>query len=96
MKGLAMSETLVVCSGCGSLNRLPQARRAIDAKCGRCGEKLFTAHPRDVDGTTFDRVTDKDAIEGYIRKYWNLITIQRNANGVIEDLNDITSIGRHA
>jgi len=50
-----MSETLVVCSGCGSLNRLPQARRANDAKCGRCGEKLFAAHPRDVDGATFDR-----------------------------------------
>lgn len=48
----------------------------------------------DMDGATFDRVVDKDAIEGYIRKYWNLITIQRNANGVIEDLNDIT-LDRH-
>ena len=43
----------------------------------------------DMDGATFDRVVDKDAIEGYIRKYWNLATIQRNANGVIEDLEDI-------
>jgi hypothetical protein len=42
----------------------------------------------DMDGATFDRVTDKDSIEGYIRKYWNLITVQRNANGVIEDLNE--------
>ncbi len=49
----------------------------------------------DMDGATFDRVTDKDAIEGYIRKYWNLATIQRNANGVIEDLNDLT-LDRHA
>jgi hypothetical protein len=49
----------------------------------------------DMDGATFDRVTDKDAIEGYIRKYWNLITIQRNANGVIEDLNTYT-LNRHA
>ena len=49
----------------------------------------------DMDGATFDRVVDKDAIEGYIRKYWNLITIQRNANGVIEDLNDLT-LDRHA
>ena len=49
----------------------------------------------DMDGATFDRVTDKDAIEGYIRKYWNLATIQRNANGVIEDLEDIT-LDRHA
>jgi hypothetical protein len=50
----------------------------------------------DMDGATFDRVVDKDAIEGYIRKYWQLITIQRNANGVIEDLNDVTSLNRHA
>lgn len=49
----------------------------------------------DMDGATFDRVTDKDAIEGYIRKYWQLITIQRNANGVIEDLNTYT-LNRHA
>jgi hypothetical protein len=50
----------------------------------------------DMDGATFDRVTDKDAIEGYIRKYWNLIMVQRNANGVLEDLNDITSIDKAA
>ena len=49
----------------------------------------------DMDGNTFDRVTAKDAIEGYIRKYWQLMTIQRNANGVIEDLQDLT-LDRHA
>ncbi len=50
-----MAENLVVCSECGSVNRLPPARRADDAKCGQCGKKLFAAHPRDVDGATFDR-----------------------------------------
>jgi hypothetical protein len=50
----------------------------------------------DMDGATFDRVTDKDAIEGYLRKYWQLITVQRNANGVLEDLEDITSIDKAA
>lgn len=50
----------------------------------------------DMDGATFDRVTDKDAIEGYIRKYWALITVQRNANAVIEDLNDIAAIDKIA
>lgn len=43
----------------------------------------------DMDGTTFDRVVDKDAIEGYIRKYWQLVTIQRSANGLLGDLNDL-------
>jgi len=50
-----MTEPLVVCSGCATPNRLPRTRSAVDAKCGRCGSKLFTAHPPDVDGTTFDR-----------------------------------------
>lgn len=50
----------------------------------------------DMDGAVFDRVVDKDAIEGYIRKYWQLITVQRNANGVIEDLNDIGAIDKAA
>lgn len=49
----------------------------------------------DMDGATFDRVTDKDAIEGYLRKYWALIGIQRNANGVLEDLNDVAAIDKH-
>lgn len=48
----------------------------------------------DGDGAQFLRVTDKDSIEGYIRKYWQLITVQRNANGMIADLNDISTIER--
>ena len=50
----------------------------------------------DMDGATFDRVVDKDAIEGYIRKYWQLITVSRNQNGVLEDLEDVTTLNRHA
>lgn len=41
-----------------------------------------------MDGAQFDRVDGKDAIEGYIRKYWELITINRAANGLIEDIID--------
>ena len=48
----------------------------------------------DGDGAQFLRITDKDGIEGFIRKYWQLVTVQRNANGVIADLNDISSIER--
>ncbi|HKR56933.1 MAG TPA: phage major capsid protein [Gemmatimonadales bacterium] len=50
----------------------------------------------DMDGAVFDRVVDKDAIEGYLRKYWNLACIQRNASGVIEDLNDVAAIDKVA
>jgi len=48
-------DKLVVCSKCGGVNRIPAARRAEDAKCGRCKTKLFSGHPEDVDGETFDR-----------------------------------------
>ncbi len=43
-----MSDTHVVCSECGATNRLPPARAASEAKCGKCGEKLFSGHPKDV------------------------------------------------
>lgn len=43
----------------------------------------------DMDGATFDRITAQDGIEGYIRKYWNLIWTQRNAHAVIEDVEDV-------
>lgn len=55
---------------------------------------LIGAEWFDGDGAQFTRVTDKDSVEGYIRKYWQLITIQRNANAVIEDLNDYSAIAR--
>lgn len=50
----------------------------------------------ELDGAQFFRVQDKDAIEGYIRKYWQLITTQRNANAVIEDVEDIAAIDKIA
>ncbi len=50
----------------------------------------------DLDGASFDRVVDKDSIEGYIRKYWQLITIARHQNGQIADLNDIASVDKIA
>ena len=50
-----MSENLVVCSKCGGVNRLPPSRPAIDAKCGKCGAKIFVGHPEDVNAEIFDR-----------------------------------------
>ena len=50
-----MTENLVVCSKCGTINRLPSSRSSIDAKCGRCKAKVFAGHPEDVDAEIFDR-----------------------------------------
>lgn len=47
------------------------------------------------DGAQFDRVVGQDAIEGYIRKYWNMAFTQRNAHAVIEDIEDIATINRY-
>ena len=50
-----MNDDLVVCSKCGTVNRLPPSRPAIDAKCGKCKSKVFTGHPEDVPAEVFDR-----------------------------------------
>jgi len=50
-----MTETRVVCSKCGGVNRLPPSRSASGAKCGKCGAKLFAGHPEDVGAENFDR-----------------------------------------
>lgn len=50
----------------------------------------------DGDGAIFSRIPDKDGVEGLLRKYWQLITLQRNVNICIEDLNDLSSIDRTA
>jgi thioredoxin 2 len=42
-----------VCPGCGATNRSPPERDALKAKCGRCGEPLFTGHPVEVSGQAF-------------------------------------------
>ena len=45
----------VVCPHCGGVNRVPAAARALAAKCGKCGEHLFSGYPADVDGGMFER-----------------------------------------
>lgn len=45
---------LVVCSRCGGVNRLPPARNAMEAKCGKCRNRLFSGHTEDVDTRVFE------------------------------------------
>jgi hypothetical protein len=46
------------------------------------------------DGAQFTRVTDQDALEGYMRKYWNVAWQRLNCHGVASDLNDVGTIDR--
>lgn len=45
----------VVCPHCNAVNRMPAARLADGARCGRCKQPLFTAHPVTLDAGSFDR-----------------------------------------
>ena len=38
-----------VCPACGAANRAPDGKDPLAAKCGRCGEPLFSGHPSEVD-----------------------------------------------
>lgn len=38
-----------VCPACGAVNRAPEGKDPLGAKCGRCGDRLFSGHPADVD-----------------------------------------------
>src|SRR4051794_15542184 len=45
----------IVCPDCGTVNRVPSDRPASAARCGRCHNALFAAHPVEVDEAGFDR-----------------------------------------
>jgi thioredoxin 2 len=38
-----------VCPACGAANRAPDGKDPLAAKCGRCGDPLFSGHPSEVD-----------------------------------------------
>ena len=48
-------ENLVVCTKCSVVNRLPLHRNVADAQCGKCGARLFSGFPQDIDAANFDR-----------------------------------------
>ena len=57
-----MSDNRVVCTHCGAVNRLPEARDAAMAKCGTCKEALFEGEPADVAGPMFERQVAKSTV----------------------------------
>jgi thioredoxin 2 len=51
-----MSEALhIVCPHCDGVNRVPAARLADGAKCGKCHRPLFDSHPLALDERRFAR-----------------------------------------
>lgn len=46
-----------VCPDCAAVNRVPEARDPLAAKCGRCGTVLFSGEPADIDALTLNTHT---------------------------------------
>ncbi|MEJ2180639.1 MAG: thioredoxin TrxC [Gammaproteobacteria bacterium] len=65
-----MSEhTLVVCSQCNSINRLPNDKLTAGGKCGVCHLPLFSGQPAELTSTNFQRFTQKNQLPVVI-DYW--------------------------
>ena len=65
-----MSEhTLVVCSQCNSINRLPNDKLTAGGKCGVCHLPLFSGQPAELTNTNFQRFTQKNQLPVVI-DYW--------------------------
>jgi thioredoxin 2 len=45
----------VVCAACGAANRVPAARLADGARCGKCKQALFSGRPVALDAANFDQ-----------------------------------------
>ena len=56
------SDRHIVCTKCASVNRVPAARQALDARCGKCHARLFDGHPADVDAALFDRLLERNTL----------------------------------
>ncbi len=52
----------VVCTACAAVNRLPVGGPARRAKCGKCGEPLFSGHPAEVDTAAFDKHVSRGSL----------------------------------
>ena len=59
-----MNETVrhVVCPHCDSVNRLPAAKDARAAKCGKCGRPLFSGEPAAASAAGFQKQIERSDI----------------------------------
>ncbi|HTN60106.1 MAG TPA: thioredoxin TrxC [Devosia sp.] len=52
----------MVCTGCGTVNRIAAGRPTISGKCGKCSAALFSDHPPDISGSMLERQIAKSGI----------------------------------
>ena len=59
----------VVCPHCDSVNRLPGAKDARTAKCGKCHKLLFTGHPVSAKTAAFRKQIERNDIP-VVADFW--------------------------
>ena len=52
----------IVCTECGAINRIPQARLTDKPVCGKCKKKLFTSSPIELNDQNFSKIINKSDI----------------------------------
>ena len=50
-----MSPLHIVCPRCHTVNRIASERSSLQPRCGRCKEALFTGHPLELTGRSFQQ-----------------------------------------
>ena len=52
----------IVCPSCLAVNRLPPDRLQQNPKCGKCHQTLFSGHPVELSGESFDKHISRNNI----------------------------------
>lgn len=64
--GGKMKNIIVVCRECGAKNRVPEEKKQLQAKCGRCGTSLegapMTGIVNDVTDASFSRIVEQSPL----------------------------------
>lgn len=52
----------LVCPHCGGVNRVPEGKNAADARCGKCGEAVFSGRATPVSASSFEKHIQRNDI----------------------------------
>jgi len=52
----------IVCPDCAAINRIPASRLTEQAKCGKCHQPLFSAHPVELSSANFQKHLSRNDI----------------------------------
>jgi thioredoxin 2 len=52
----------VVCPQCDTVNRVPAAKLGDGPKCGKCGQRIFSARPLELTNANFERHLERNDI----------------------------------